>query len=1080
MAHRPIQKIFLSGLHRYWLYFLAILIGLALPILTTLMILTSDSQPLTLHSVLLVQISNPFLWLVDGTAFAWIILTLIGIMRDQKFAQRVSDLQMKIAERIGELYNLKEIYHREIQTRQLAEINISRAKREWETTFDAIPDLILITDSDGKIIRCNRATILKLESSYSVTLGRPIEEVFPGVVEPIQKRVINKTQVIQMPSKFGWFDVTGFQFKSLDDKPGMIYIFRDIADRKRNEAELQRQKQYFEAIFHHSPVAIVTLDLKNRIVTSNPAFEYLFGYSSVETGGRKLDDLILPSEHRDKTYENTHRIRQSDVYHDVSKRMTKAGILVDVEVFTVPVVVKGEPLGTLVLFHNITDLVQARRKAEEADLAKSEYLANISHEIRTPLNGLIGLLDMTLDTALSSTQAEYLSTAADQAEELLSLLNEILDLSKIEAGRMQLESTPFDLRLLMENVSLTMAQRAVEKGIELVCIVPPSIPTRLVGDPNRLRQVLSNLIANAVKFTDQGEIVINVQQIADEGFDTSLAFSVQDTGIGIPADRQAAIFDRFTQADQSTPRKYGGTGLGLSISAQIVQLMGGKLSLVSEPGIGSIFTFSVPFEKQGENEPPPDALLDLTHGAPVLIIENNPNNQQNLKLLFEELDCQVTCAAGTGDAQLLIEQADEPFRVMVVDSRMASEQDFAFMHAIRQTSTDQPAKTLITCQMGDKIWDDQLDELGIGAVVLKPIRRQPLHHALYDLLAPDRNKSTFSPAASKSRLGKLISSSPQRILLAEDNLTNRKVIANLLEKFGHTVTAVENGRQAVAAFQSDGYNLVLLDVQMPDWDGHEAVTRIRLMEGQSHHTPVIALSGHSSEMEIQRCISSGMDGCLTKPVRPQELFNAVEEWARPIPQDRPWLLQSEDDMLKGAPVFDTSSDEEISDQDFAEFSSAFDQPVLTKARPYSPEWVTDSPAGQTSNLSKPGTRNPAGDTPHSFGSPDYLQNILPRFGDDLSFFINTFEEFALECHSYLNQFRRAVEQKDAAAVRLLAHNLKGAAANFEIADLVGDSQKIELRSNRSIFTQAKKLTAALERTIPELDKYLDTIRTQFK
>lgn len=1080
MAHRPTLKIYLSGLQRYWLYFLAILIGLALPILTTLMTLTFGSQPVTLETILQVQISNPILWLVDFAAIVWIILMLLGVLREQKNAQRVSDLQMKIAERIGELYNLKEIYHREIQTRQLAEINNSRAKREWETTFDAIHDLILITDADGKIIRCNRATIQKLESSYSVTLGRPIEEVFPGVVEPIQKRVINKTQVIQMPSKFGWFDVTGFQFQSLDDKPGMIYIFRDIADRKRNEAELQRQKQYFEAIFHHSPVAIVTLDLKNRIVTSNPAFEYLFGFSPVEASGRKLDDLILPSEHRDKTYEYTRRIRQTDVHHDVSKRQTKAGILVDVEVFTVPVVVKGEPLGTLVLFHNITDLEQARRKAEEADLAKSEYLANISHEIRTPLNGLIGLLDMTLDTALSSTQAEYLSTAADQAEELLSLLNEILDLSKIEAGRMQLESTPFNLRLVVEKVALTMAQRASEKGVELVCIVPPSIPTRLVGDPSRLRQVLSNLTANAVKFTDQGEIVISVRQIADAGFETSLAFSVQDTGIGIPADRQAAIFDRFTQADQSTPRKYGGTGLGLSISAQIVQLMGGKLSLVSEPGIGSIFSFTVAFEKQAENEPPPDALLNLTRGESVLVVDNNPNNQLNLKLLFEELDCQVNCTAGTGDALTLIEQADEPFVIMVVESQLAAEQDFAFLREIQQTSTNQPFKVLITCQMGDKIEDDQLDELGIGAVVLKPIRRQPLHHALYDLLAPDKNMSTTSPAPSKSRLGKLISSSPQRILLAEDNLTNRKVITNLLEKFGHTVTAVGNGRQAVAAFRSDGYNLVLLDVQMPGLDGHEAVTRIRHMEGQSHHTPVIALSGHSSEMEIQQCISSGMDDCLSKPVRPQELFNAVEEWARPIPQDRPWLRQSKDDMVIGAPVVEPSVNDDISDQDFAEFSSAFDQLVLTTDKPLSSELAGDYSAGQTSNLKKPGERNPSQDTPYSFGSTDYLQNILPRFGDDLSFFINTFEEFALECRSYINQIHHAVEQKDAAVVRLLAHNLKGAAANFEITNLVDDSQEIELRAGRGIYAQAKKLAAAIERTIPEMEKYLDEVRAMLK
>src|SRR5574340_279373 len=624
-----------------WLYWLGLLAGLALPVIATLLLAQSSNQPQTLTDIIKAHATDPMLRLVDFFALLIIILMFAGIIRERKFLQRVNELQDKIAQRIGELYNLKDTYHREIHQRQQAEINITRAKREWEATFDTIPDLILLTDSYGKIARCNQATIHKLECGYADILGKPIEEVFPGVVEPIQKRVINKTQVIPMPSKFGWFDVSGHPFQFLDDKPGMIYIFHDIAERKTSEVELQRQKQYFEAIFQNSPVAIVTLDLSNRIVTSNPAFEYLFGFSSAEAAGRKLDELILPPEFHNKTYEYTRRIHRIDVHHEVSRRMTKKGETLDIEIFTVPVVVKSEPLGTLVLFHNVTDLSQARRKAESADVAKSAFLANVSHDIRTPLNSLIGLLNMTLDTALTPTQTEYLSTAADQAEELLTLLNEVLDLSKIEAGRMQLELISFDLRTVVESVALTMAQRAGDKGLELICIIPPAVPTKLRGDPNRLRQVLSNLTANAVKFTDHGEILLSVTTEIEDGDSVSLNFSVRDTGIGIPAERQAAIFERFTQADQSVPRKYGGTGLGLAISSQMVELMGGKITLESEPGAGSTFSFSVDFEKLAGNDTPPEILLEVSRGLKVLVVDQNANDCINLENLLEELECRT-------------------------------------------------------------------------------------------------------------------------------------------------------------------------------------------------------------------------------------------------------------------------------------------------------------------------------------------------------------------------------------------------------------------------------------------------------
>jgi PAS domain S-box-containing protein len=566
---------FISSLRKYGFYGLGILGGLALPIAATLADLSARGYPNDVRGFIQAQIQNPVLWIVDGATVILLVMCSAGILREIFHQQRIEELQDQLALRISELYNLKEISQNEMRVRQRAEAKITRAKREWESTFDAISDLIILIDSDGKIVRCNQATVQKLESTYKDVIGKPIEEVFPGVAEPIQKRVINKTQVIPMPSQFGWFEVTGFPFQLGPGQQGTIYIFHDINKRKRDEAEIQRQKQYFEAIFQHSPVAIVTLDLNGGIVTCNPAFVRLFGYSPVEVAGKKLDDLITPPELRDTAQEYTRRIRRREVLRMVTHRVTSSGASIEVELFNVPVIVNNEQLGTLVIFHDISDLVKAQRKAEEADLAKSEYLANISHEIRTPLNGLIGMLNLAMETDLSVMQSEYIKTASDQAESMLSLLNDVLDLSKIEARKMELENIHFDLRSIMENVALTMGQRASDKGLELVCIVPPAVPVLLRGDPNRLRQVLTNLVSNAVKFTEKGEVVLGVRRESQTGSQITMEFSVQDTGIGIPRERQSAVFDRFTQAADSTSRKYGGTGLGLSISAQLVDLMGG-------------------------------------------------------------------------------------------------------------------------------------------------------------------------------------------------------------------------------------------------------------------------------------------------------------------------------------------------------------------------------------------------------------------------------------------------------------------------------------------------------------------------
>jgi len=1072
----------LTRLKRYWFFALGLAVGLTLPILATALEISKTGQSLSLQTVLQIQAQNPLLWLMDAAAVIILILMVLGILGEVNHQERITDLQNQLAVRISELYNLKEISQHEIQVRQRAEANITRAKREWETTFDAISDLIILIDPDGKIVRCNQATIQKLETTFQEIIGKPIEDVFPGVAEPIQKRVINKTRVIPMPSQFGWFEVTGFPFLLSSEKQGTIYIFHDINQRKRDESEIQRQKQYFEAIFQHSPVAIVTLDLTGSVVTSNPAFEHLFGFSPVEAAGKKLDDMITPPELRDTSQEYTRRIRRREVSHRTTQRLSRSGEKIEVEVYTVPVVVNNEQLGTLVIHYNITELVQARRKAEQADLAKSEYLANISHEIRTPLNGLIGMLNLTLETDLTNTQAEYLKTASDQAEALLSLLNDVLDLSKIEARKMELEETNFNLRTLMENVALTMGQRASDKGLELVCIIPPAVPTSLRGDPNRLRQILTNLVANAVKFTEKGEVVLSVHLEELIGSQVTLGFSVQDTGIGIEPDRQQAIFDRFTQASDSTSRKYGGTGLGLAISAQLVELMGGRIELKSEPNCGSTFSFNAIFVKTGENEPVSSDLQRRARDLRILVADANTSSRTNLTLMLEGIGCKPILADSIDSLHATLRTAHsegKPIQFLLLDNRLSGDPGLQEVESLRTSPGNALLKIILMIRLGDTLSESRFKELDISAALLKPVRWQPLQVILLELLLPPKKRTGQLPAipSDQHTIQAMQSANPQEVLVAEDNPINRKVVINLLEKFGHTITAVENGRKALEALSTHGFNVILMDVQMPEMDGFEATQRIRTLEGADHHTPIIAMTAHTFTREIQRCFSSGMDAYLSKPLRPQELFDAIEQWSLPYPKDRPWVSRFQESEIISSMAVSTAPGTspiggEIDDLDFEEFSSAFEEIVLSTTEASDGPPVRGSAAPDeilARAISKPQV--------FAMDDPRYLKNILPRFGNDLQFFIVTFEEFVQQSRAHLADVQAACQNGDAEAVKLLAHNLKGVAANFDAAKMADLAEKLEQQAAQGKLNKAAELTEALEDEMPQLEKTLHDLRT---
>ncbi|MBF0126203.1 MAG: response regulator, partial [Magnetococcales bacterium] len=663
--------------------------------------------------------------------------------------------------------------------------------------------------------------------------------------------------------------------------------------------QLKNREKRLGSILETALDAIITADKQGCVTGFNPAAEKLFGYPAHTAIGRTVAELIIPPDLRQGHTEALQRLVPNIVTGVLRRRieapaMRADGSIIDMEMALTSDVLDGEPIFTAFL-HDITDrkqllksLEETLQVAESSNRAKSEFLANMSHEIRTPMNAIIGMTDLVLLTELTENQRDHLLIVQNASQNLLDLINAILDLSKIEAGKFHLERIPFDVHGRIGAACETMAIRAQQKRIGLYCQIAPELPETLVGDPLRLTQVLINLLTNAIKFTERGEVVLRVEPAsgtpATDG--VVLRFSITDTGIGIPPDRVEQIFERFTQVDGSTTRKYGGTGLGLTICRSIVHLMGGEIGVQSRIDAGSTFHFTAHFALGSRTVQQSEAVMEGRRngeqpaaplaGIRVVGTGVHATGRNILQHLLLQGGATVALAADLAALQALLQQAAAtatPYDLLILDhpSLLAAHQSFP---AIIRREGWQNAP-LVTAPPGKRIEETPLSVAFADAVLVgEPVLRFPLLRGIRRALG----QAQPAPPPATARQSTLVRQIPLRILVVDDQVNNQKLALNILERFGHKVTVSDNGLEAWNILQTQGMDVVLMDLQMPELDGYETTRKIRQANPEqcpNTRIPIIACTAHALETDRQRCLEEGMNGFLRKPYRAEELLDAL-------------------------------------------------------------------------------------------------------------------------------------------------------------------------------------------------------------
>jgi two-component system sensor histidine kinase/response regulator len=898
---------------------------------------------------------------------------------------------------------------------------------------DHASDAAIWMDESARLIYVNEATCRWLGYTKQELLTMTIQDIdprhrkesWPRHFESLQNKRFLTFESVHRTREGNEFPVEVTSNYLEYEGEGYVCAFiRNITERKRFEKALLDAEAKYRVIFENAVEGIFQTREDGEILNCNPAMTQIFGYASLEEFKSAVDACRIYVD-ANRRAEFVEWMKHRDVITGFeSQAYRKDGSLIWIS--EKARAVRDEQDRFLFYEGFVEDITERKRAAEElqrakeaaimASVTKGQFLANVSHEIRTPMNGIIGMTELALGTELTREQREYLEIVRSSAESLLSLINDVLDFSKIEAGKLQLSPTEFRLRAALDRMFSTLGVRAQHKGLELSANILPDVPDALIGDPDRLRQIILNLLDNAIKFTEKGDVVVHLQSELDLPDRVRLHFTITDTGIGVPEDKQRLIFEAFSQADSSMTRKYGGTGLGLAITSQLVELMQGEIWLESRPGCGSAFHVVLPFALAEDastiltNQDADMALRD----ARVLVVDDNYANRRILQAMLIYWHMRPHLAedgpAALAALQNAVETA-EPFDLVLLDAMMPGMDGFTVVERIhanpRLAAT--PVILLTSADVGQ--CSARCSALKIPTYLMKPVKQADLYDAVLRTFIKSkggrreifsRREETPGKPHEPANAPLAVGTRQLLVLLAEDNPTNQLLVASLLQKRGHIVVTAANGREAVDAYLAHEFDLIVMDVQMPEMNGLEATAAIRDLEkARGTRVPIIALTAHTLDGDRDRCISGGMDAYVSKPIRMEAFMAAVH---RLMPEEMP------------APPGNGTT-------------------VSTS------EWL---------------------DT----------QDLMARFEGDMVLFHEAYDIFRQTCPKQLSQLKEAVQRGEAVTVERTAHTIKGSVGNFGGTAAAEAALKLEILGRENDLSRAlaavEKLEYEIERLWPAL------------
>lgn len=910
------------------------------------------------------------------------------------------------------------------QLDKLAEV-IAASRQGYRDLIDSLDHLIFTISLDGEIRTVNQRITESFGYSYAELVGHQLDEFISeptreslakAIARFVEKRHWTGTVRARM-KKTGairFFDCVLSATVKNGEVVGASGLARDITDQRESESR-------FTELFETLQEGVYFCDPDGKLLDLNPAMVRMLGYRGKdELIGVNIGKLYyeMPKEVFPlRGYEN----RGTLVAREITLRRKDGTPIICLDNSNAICDAAGRMMrhqGTLV---DITErkraegeLQKAKEAAEAASQAKSAFLAHMSHEIRTPMNAVIGMTDLTLDTELTAEQREYLTMSRDSAKSLLNLINDILDFSKVEAGKLELDRIEFSLRYALQDTVKILGVRGKQKGLEVSCQVQPDVSDTLIGDPGRLRQILFNLIDNAIKFTEQGNVRVHVKTESQSQDEVVLHFAVSDTGIGIPQDKQQLIFEAFAQADSSTTRKYGGTGLGLSISSRLADVMDGRMWLESEKDRGSTFHFTARFGLQAEpaKKTPSRGIVDLRYER-VLVADGHAANLRILEHMlsgWQMIPVLVHSGRAALDALKQAAEAGNPFRLVLADANMQDIDGFALVQEIRQRPDYAATRILLLTSSGRPGDATRCRELGVSAYLTNPVTPSTLLDAIMTAVAASSHSDHRTSLVTRHS----VSEGRQRlhILLVEDNTVNQVVATQLVQKRGHTVVVVSNGRDALAALEKERFDLILMDVQMPGMNGLETTAAIRRTEQTTGtHIPIIAMTAYAMNEDRERCLAAGMDEYVSKPVEKELLFQAIEKLTRLSAENKVKPIEE--------PVPDTAPD------------TVFDDAEALK---------------------------------YVGGDAEVLEKVV--------------EIFLAECPKHLAHLQKAIQDNDPKAIEVAAHSIRGSAAGLFAMRSVNAAGKLEEMGRNGSLSGSGEAYARLEQEISKLQKALSAIEAK--